>query len=426
MNRVGDHHHGHGHAVHADLQVDHGLAAWRTICSSNGSDGLVVAGTTGESPTLTDDEKVAMFRHVVEVAGGRGRVIAGTGSNDTAHSVPSRGAPKTPGSTRCWSSRRTTTSRPSAASRPLPAIAAATTLPVIIYNIPSRCVDQPAARAPGRPGRDREHRRRQAGEPRPRRVAAAARAVRPRPLRGQRRHAARRLAPGRLGLASVWPATSSAARMQGVRAAARAGDIARRAAHRRASWRRSTRRCSSRPTPSREGRAELLGHEVGGLRLPLVEASTTTARRRGRARAARPSAGLDGRGRPAAAPARAASCTTGGNEDTMTDTLKIIPLGGMGEIGKNMTAVEYGGKIVVRRLRPRLPARRDAGHRPRPARHLLPARAARRRAGLPHHPRPRGPLRRPALRAARASTCRSTAAGSRWRSPSRSSTSTAC
>ena len=53
----------------------------------DGSDGLVVAGTTGESPTLTDDEKVALFRHAVEVATGRGPVIADTGSNDTAHRV---------------------------------------------------------------------------------------------------------------------------------------------------------------------------------------------------------------------------------------------------------------------------------------------------------------------------------------------------
>ena len=57
------------------------------------------------------------------------------------------------------------------------------------------------------------------------------------------------------------------------------------------------------------------------------------------------------------------------------DAVRIIPLGGLGEIGKNMTAVEYRGKIVVRRLRRRVPARRDARHRPRPPRHPLAARA---------------------------------------------------
>lgn len=51
------------------------------------SDAIVVSGTTGESPTLTDEEKVRLFRFAVEHAAGRCKVIAGTGSNETAHSV---------------------------------------------------------------------------------------------------------------------------------------------------------------------------------------------------------------------------------------------------------------------------------------------------------------------------------------------------
>ena len=50
---------------------------------ANGTDGLVVAGTTGESPTLTTEEKVELFKFVVEVVDGRVPVIAGTGSNNT-------------------------------------------------------------------------------------------------------------------------------------------------------------------------------------------------------------------------------------------------------------------------------------------------------------------------------------------------------
>jgi len=51
------------------------------------SDSLVVAGTTGESPTLSDDEKLELFRFVVKQAAGRCKIIAGTGSNNTAHSI---------------------------------------------------------------------------------------------------------------------------------------------------------------------------------------------------------------------------------------------------------------------------------------------------------------------------------------------------
>ena len=53
----------------------------------NGSDGLVVAGTTGESPTLTGDEKVALWSHVVKTVNGRVPVLAGSGSNSTQGTI---------------------------------------------------------------------------------------------------------------------------------------------------------------------------------------------------------------------------------------------------------------------------------------------------------------------------------------------------
>ncbi|UOR13897.1 4-hydroxy-tetrahydrodipicolinate synthase [Halobacillus amylolyticus] len=53
----------------------------------HGTEGLVVAGTTGESPTLTSEEKVALWEHVVKVVNGRIPVIAGSGSNNTQASI---------------------------------------------------------------------------------------------------------------------------------------------------------------------------------------------------------------------------------------------------------------------------------------------------------------------------------------------------
>src|SRR3954462_2279065 len=72
----------------ADGSVD--LDAFRALASylvEHGSDGIVVAGTTGESPTLSDDEKVALFEVAVDELRGRATVVAGTGTYDTAHSV---------------------------------------------------------------------------------------------------------------------------------------------------------------------------------------------------------------------------------------------------------------------------------------------------------------------------------------------------
>jgi 4-hydroxy-tetrahydrodipicolinate synthase len=53
----------------------------------NGSDGLVVAGTTGESPTLSDDERLELFRVAVDAVGPGASVVAGTGTYSTAHSI---------------------------------------------------------------------------------------------------------------------------------------------------------------------------------------------------------------------------------------------------------------------------------------------------------------------------------------------------
>ncbi|RPF55940.1 4-hydroxy-tetrahydrodipicolinate synthase [Aquisalibacillus elongatus] len=54
---------------------------------NNGTDALVIGGTTGESPTLTKEEKLTLYKHVVEVVNGRIPVIAGTGSNNTQETI---------------------------------------------------------------------------------------------------------------------------------------------------------------------------------------------------------------------------------------------------------------------------------------------------------------------------------------------------
>jgi 4-hydroxy-tetrahydrodipicolinate synthase len=72
----------------ADGSVD--ADAFRRLASfllDNGSDGIVVAGTTGEAPTLTDDERQLLFEAAVDEVGDRGSVVAGTGTYSTAHSI---------------------------------------------------------------------------------------------------------------------------------------------------------------------------------------------------------------------------------------------------------------------------------------------------------------------------------------------------
>lgn len=74
--------------MHKDGSIDYEKAAQvANYLLDHGSDGLVVAGSTGEAPTTTCEEKIELFKTIVETVNGRGSVIAGTGYNDTRSSA---------------------------------------------------------------------------------------------------------------------------------------------------------------------------------------------------------------------------------------------------------------------------------------------------------------------------------------------------
>jgi 4-hydroxy-tetrahydrodipicolinate synthase len=105
----------------------------------SGSEGLVVAGTTGEAPTLSHDEKLRLFREVKAAVGDRGAVIAGTGTNSTAESVElSREAERegVDGVLAVVPYYNKPTQE--GLYRHFEAIAGSTRLPLIVYNIPGR------------------------------------------------------------------------------------------------------------------------------------------------------------------------------------------------------------------------------------------------------------------------------------------------
>ena len=107
----------------------------------NGSDGLVVSGTTGESPTLTDDEKLELFAAAVDAVGDRATVVAGTGTNDTAHSVELTKRAHELGVDGILVVTPYYNKPPQRAIiRHFQEIAAVTDKPVVVYNIPSRVV----------------------------------------------------------------------------------------------------------------------------------------------------------------------------------------------------------------------------------------------------------------------------------------------
>jgi 4-hydroxy-tetrahydrodipicolinate synthase len=126
-----------------DLDRAQELASWLI---DHGSDGLVVAGSTGEGATLADQEKADLWRAVVQAVGDRAAVIAGSGTYDTAHSIHLTKAAAAAG---CDAVLVVTPYYNRPPQRGLDAhfraVAAATDLPNILYNIPSRtaCVIEP-------------------------------------------------------------------------------------------------------------------------------------------------------------------------------------------------------------------------------------------------------------------------------------------
>ena len=124
-----------------NLEVNYDMAAkLAEYLLEQGNDGIVVNGTTGESPTLNDDEKVQMFRTVKQTVGERAVVIAGTGSNNTHHSIE-----LTQKAAECGVDGIMLVvpyySKPSQEGlyQHFKTVAAATDLPIILYNIPGRC-----------------------------------------------------------------------------------------------------------------------------------------------------------------------------------------------------------------------------------------------------------------------------------------------
>ncbi|HEY8651921.1 MAG TPA: 4-hydroxy-tetrahydrodipicolinate synthase [Dermatophilaceae bacterium] len=105
----------------------------------NGHDGLVVNGTTGESPTTTDAEKIDLVRAVVEAVGHRAHIIAGAGSNNTAHSIESARSAARAGANGLLVVTPYYNKPPQeGVLAHFTAVADATDLPVMVYDIPGR------------------------------------------------------------------------------------------------------------------------------------------------------------------------------------------------------------------------------------------------------------------------------------------------
>jgi 4-hydroxy-tetrahydrodipicolinate synthase len=117
---------------------------YRELCTylvDNGSDGVVVSGTTGESPTLSDDERLELLRAAVDAIGDRATVIAGTGTYSTAHSIHLTEQAHEAGAhgflvvTPYYNKPP-----PRGIVAHFRAVAAASDRPVMVYNIPGRVV----------------------------------------------------------------------------------------------------------------------------------------------------------------------------------------------------------------------------------------------------------------------------------------------
>jgi 4-hydroxy-tetrahydrodipicolinate synthase len=123
-------------------ELDYGQAKKLALaCLKSGSDGVVLSGTTGESPTLTHDEELKLYTEVKKVVGKKGSIIAGTGSNSTAEAIEATKGAEKVGVDACllvtpYYNKPTQ----EGLYQHFKHIAESTSLPCILYNVPGRTV----------------------------------------------------------------------------------------------------------------------------------------------------------------------------------------------------------------------------------------------------------------------------------------------
>jgi 4-hydroxy-tetrahydrodipicolinate synthase len=121
------------------LDADGAAALATHLVDDQGNDGLVISGTTGESPTTSDAEKETLLRAVLEAVGDRAKVIAGVGTNDTHHTIElARAAEKVGAHALLVVTPYYNRPPQSGLVRHFTTVADATGLPVMLYDIPVR------------------------------------------------------------------------------------------------------------------------------------------------------------------------------------------------------------------------------------------------------------------------------------------------
>ena len=360
--------------------VDEAAAAeLATFLLENGSHGLVVAGSTGEAPTLDDEEALVLLRAVVKEVGDEATLVCGTGTNDTRHSIElTKAAAEAGADAALVVTPYYNKPNPAGILAHFEAIASAVPdLPLIAYNIPSRVIVNVPARALAELAKiDNVVAVKQANNDELGPIEGMA------ILAGNDDIFLRTLELGGAGGITV-ASHLVGPQMREIWDAVEAGDIDR----------------------AREIDAGLrpVYDAIGVTTNPMpVKAALEMLGRS-------PRAGCDCRWSPPMRSRRAAVLRGArerrrhgrGELTSAAEEATRPPARRAGRDRQEHDRRRIRRQDRRRRHRPEVPDPRDARHRPRPARFLLPARSRRRHRGDRPHPRPRGPRRRPALRAAR-------------------------